>query len=155
MVIRGTFKTDPISALLLPPPVSIGRDATVGAALQAVQRHAKGYVLIVENEKPVGIMSEREVLMKIVARDVKYDSNVASFASPNPYTLRETDRIGEAVQLMSDTSADNIPIIDKAGRALAVLRTVDIIHFLAEVFPEQALNLPPRPDQVHAKPEGA
>ena len=155
MVIRGTFRTDPISALRLPIPVSIARDASVGAALAAVQRHRRGYVLIVEDGRPVGIMSELEVLMKIVARDVKYDSNVAAFASPIPYTLTASDRIGEAILLMTDTGADNIPIVDRAGKAVAVIRTFDIIHFLAEAFPEHALNLPPRSDQIHARPEGA
>jgi CBS domain-containing protein len=155
LVIRGTFQTDPISALLLPPPVSIAKDASVGAALAAVQQHRMGYVLVVDDGRPVGIMSEVEVLMKIVARDVKYDSNVAAFASPIPYTLTASDRIGDAIQLMTDTGADNIPIVDKAGKAVAVLRTFDLIHFLAEAFPEHALNLPPRPDQIHARPEGA
>ena len=49
-MVEEIFQTDPISALGLPPPVSIGRDATVGAALAAVQRARQGYVLIVDAE---------------------------------------------------------------------------------------------------------
>jgi hypothetical protein len=49
---------------------------------------------------------------------------------------------------------DNIPIVDSEGKATAVLRAVDVIHFLAEAFPEQLLNLPPRPHQTLRKPEG-
>ena len=45
-------------------------------------------------------------------------------------------------------------LTDANGRATAVLRTLDVVHFLAEAFPEQLLNLPPRPHQVMAKPEG-
>jgi CBS domain-containing protein len=153
-IVRGTFETDPISALGLPPPVSIGIGATVGAALAAIQEHGKGYVLIVEAGKPRGIMSEREVLMKIVTRDVKYDSDVAGFASTIPVTLMDSERIARAVKLMVAEGIDNIPIIDKEGRATAVLRTLDVIHFLAQAFPEQLLNLPPRPNQTMPKPEG-
>ena len=81
-LVEDIFQTDPISALGLPSPVSIGRDASVGAALEAVQRHGMGYVLIVEPDgRPAGIMSEREVLMKIVARDVKYDAGVDKYMS--------------------------------------------------------------------------
>ena len=69
-MVEETFQTDPISALGLPPPVCIGHDASVGEALAAVQRHRQGYVLIVDQGRPVGLLSEREVLMKIVARDV-------------------------------------------------------------------------------------
>jgi predicted transcriptional regulator len=153
-IVRGTFETDPISALGLPSPVSVGTDATVGAALEAVQRQGSGYVLIVEDGRPRGIMTEREVLMNIVARDVRYNSNVLDFASPIPVTLTDTEKIARAVKLMVAEGIDNIPIVDVNGRATAVLRTLDVIHFLAEAFPEQLLNLPPRPHQTMPKPEG-
>lgn len=153
-IVRGTFETDPISALGLPAPVSIGTDASVGAALAAVQGQGKGYVLVVEAGKPRGIMTEREVLMKIVARDVKYDSNVMDFVSNISVTLTERETIARAVKLMIAEGVENIPIVDADGKATAVLRTLDVIHFLAEAFPEQLLNLPPRPHQTMSKPEG-
>ena len=152
--IRGTFETDPISALGLPAPVSIGTDATVGAALAAVQKHAKGYVLILEDGRPRAIMSEREVLMKIVARDVKYEGNVMEFASKIGMTLTEKETIARAIKIMIAEGVENIPIVDSRGKATAVLRTLDVIHFLAEAFPEQLLNLPPRPHQTLPKAEG-
>jgi hypothetical protein len=36
-----------------------------------------------------------------------------------------------------------------------VVRQVDIIKYLAESFPEEFLNLPPRPHQRMKEPEGA
>ncbi len=149
------FQTDPISSLGLPPPVSIGRDASVGAALAAVQTRGMGYVLVVDDGKPVGMMSEREVLMRIVARDVKYEQNVDTFMTHAPETLTSRDPIARAIQMLNEMGERNIPIVDDAGRAVAVLRTVDIIHFLAEAFPAQVLNLPPRPHQLIPEPEGA
>jgi CBS domain-containing protein len=153
-LVKGTFETDPISALGLPSPVSIGTDATVGAALAAVQKQGRGYVLVVEDGKPRGIISEHEVLMKIVARDVKYDSNVMDFISPVPHTLTMSESIANAVRLMLEDNVDNVPVVDANGQAAGVLRTLDIIHFLAEAFPEQTLNLPPDPKQLMPKPEG-
>ena len=155
IVVEDIFQTDPISALGLPPPVSVGRDASVGTALKAVQTHGMGYVLVVEEGRPVGIMSEREVLMRIVARDVKYEQNVDTFMTHRPETLTSKDPIAKAVQMMNELGERNIPIVDDAGMAVAVLRTLDIIHFLAEAFPAQVLNLPPRPHQMIPEPEGA
>ncbi len=155
-MVEEIFQTDPISALGLPPPVSIGRDATVGSALRALQREGQGYVLVVDPEgRPVGIMSEREVLMRVVSRDVKYDENVDKYLAHGLETLTLREPIGRAVQLLTEGGERNIPIVDAAGHATAVLRTLDIIHFLAEAFPAQVLNLPPRPHQLIAEPEGA
>jgi CBS domain-containing protein len=152
--VKGTFETDPISALGLPPPVSIATDATVGAALAAVQKQGRGYVLIVEGGRPRGIMSERDVLMKIAARDVKYDTNVMEFASRIPVTLTAREKIARAIKVMIAEGIEQVPVVDASGKATAVLRTLDVIHFLAEAFPEQLLNLPPRPHQILPKPEG-
>ena len=154
-MVEEIFQTDPISSLGLPSPVSIGRDASVGAALAAVQQHGQGYVLIVENGKPVGIMSEREVLMRIVARDVKYAENVDKYMSHAPETLTSKEPIATAIRMMNEGGERNIPIVDGSGRAVAVLRTVDIIRFLSEAFPAQLMNLPPRPHQMIADSEGA
>lgn len=154
-MVEEIFQTDPISALGLPPPVCIGRTSSVGEALAAVQKHGVGYVLIVEDGRPVGLMSEREVLMKIVARDVKYDETVDTYMSHNPETLTLKDPIALAIQMMNEGGERNIPIVDDTGKAVAVLRTLDIIHFLAEAFPAQVMNLPPRPHQLIPEPEGA
>ena len=71
-----------------------------------------------------------------------------------PVTLNDSQTIARAVKMMIAEGIENIPIVDSDGRATAVLRTLDIIHFLAQAFPEQVLNLPPRPHQTFAKPEG-
>jgi CBS domain-containing protein len=152
-LVRGTFQTDPIRALGLPSPVSIGKSATVGEALAAVQDQGQGYVLVVDDGRPVGIMSEREVVTRIVARDVKYDANVMEFVSPVPQTLSPRDPIARAIDLMK-SGVENIPIVDASGKAVSCLRQLDIIRFLAEALPEQVLNLPPRPHQAMPRPEG-
>jgi CBS-domain-containing membrane protein len=38
----------------------------------------------------------------------------------------------------------NIPLVDDAGNLVGVVRQNDIIRYLAESFPEELLNLPPR-----------
>jgi predicted transcriptional regulator len=152
--VKGTFETDPISALALPAPVAIGVDATIGAALAAVQNQAQGYVLIVEGGRPRAIMSERDVLMKIVARDIKYETNVMEVASRIGVTLTDRETIARAIKIMIADGAEYIPIVGNDGRATAVLRAVDVMHFLAEAFPREILNLPPRPNQTLPRPEG-
>lgn len=155
-MVDDIFQTDPISALGLPPPVSIDRSASVGEALEAVKKHGMGYVLVVEADgRPAGMMSEREVLMRIVARDVRYEEGVEAFMSRTVDALTEKDPIARAVSMMQTSGELNIPIVNETGRATAVLRTIDIIHFLAEAFPAQVLNLPPRPHQPILEPEGA
>ena len=41
----------------------------------------------------------------------------------------------------------NVPLVDDDGRLVGVVRQTDILKYLAESFPEELLNLPPRPHQ--------
>lgn len=154
-MVETILRTDPISSLGLPPPVAIGRDATVGDALSAVQKHGQGYVLIVDGGRPAGLMSETEVLMRVVARHVNFNDPVSDYMTHDPPVLAAKDRVALAIRLMDERRTPAIPIVDEHGVAVAVLRTGDIIHFLAEAFPAHILNLPPRPHQMIPEPEGA
>jgi len=120
-----------------------------------VQQQGAGCVLVSKNNHPVGIMTERDVLMKMVARDVDYDEPVDTFMTPDPLTMTPDDTIGEAISLMNREGFRNVPIIDPAsGEAIALFRIPDVIDYLAEAYPEKVLNLPPT-HQLLATPEGA
>ncbi len=148
--------SDKIVGLKLPRPICVPSGSSVRQVIETVQRHLTGAVLVCEENRPVGIMTERDVLMKVVARDVNYDEPVDKFMTANPRTLTPDRTIGEAIALMNDEGFRNIPIIDAStGEALALFRVQDVIDHLAESFPEHVLNLPPSPHQEMKTPEGA
>ncbi|MCH8815479.1 MAG: CBS domain-containing protein [Chloroflexi bacterium] len=100
-------------------------------------------------------MTERDVLLKIVARDVDYKEPVDNFMTKDPATLPKRATLGEAVRLMNDRDFRHIPIVDEStGEAVAIFSIRYVIDYLAESFPEQVLNLPPRPHQKMITPEG-
>jgi len=147
---------DKIVTLKLPSPLCVPSGSSVREVIDTVQRHQTGAVLVCEDKRPIGIMTERDVLMKIVARDVKYDEPVDKYMTPEPRTLTADHTIGEAITLMNGAGFRNVPIVDgQTGEARALCRVRDIIHHLAESFPEHLLNLPPRPDQEMKTAEGA
>lgn len=72
-----------------------------------------------------------------------------------PRTLRLEQTVRDAIELMETGRYRNIPIVDANGRLAGVVRQQDILRFLAESFPEELLNLPPRPHQRMEESEGA
>jgi hypothetical protein len=45
-------------------------------------------------------------------------------------------------------------VVDDDGLLVGVVRPQDVLRYLAEAFPEELLNLPPRPHQQMEQPEG-
>jgi CBS domain-containing protein len=63
--------------------------------------------------------------------------------TPNPEALAPGTRIAYAVQTMSVAGFRTIPLIDAERRPVGVVTVSDIIRWLAHLFPEAVLNLPP------------
>jgi len=154
--VNSDLLSDKIRALKLPRPLTVESGTSVREVIRKVQQHGAGYVLVTSANRLVGIMTERDVLMKVVARDVDYDEAVDLFMTRDPRTMTPDDNIGEAISLMNRAGFRNIPIIDpESGAAIALFRIQDVIDYLAEAYPEKVLNLPPMPHQLLATPEGA
>jgi CBS domain-containing protein len=147
--------TDRISTLPLTPPVTVQSGTSVGRAVEEIQKRNVGCVLVYEAGQMIGIITERDMLLKVVARDVDYGTRkIDDFMTRDPVTLSPDNSIGDAATLMTERHFRHIPVIAADGTATGIVSIKDIIQLLAESFPEQVLNLPPRPHQRMETPEG-
>lgn len=145
---------DRIATLPLTPPVTVQSGSNVGALLEEVQRKNVGCVLVCEAGRTVGIITERDVLLKIVARNVPESAAVDEYMTRDPETLTPEHSIGDAVNLMIERNFRHIPVVDADGTAHGIVSVKDVINLIAESFPEKVLNLPPRPHQKMESPDG-
>ena len=72
----------------------------------------------------------------------------------DPRTLRQDQSVGDALELMQSGRYRNVPVVDDDRHLVGVVRQVDLLKYLAESFPEELLNLPPRPHQRMEQAEG-
>jgi CBS domain-containing protein len=143
-----------ISTLALTPPVTVDSGSSVGGLVDQVQKQRVGCVLVCKDGRLVGIITERDMLLKVVARDVNYSEPVDKFMTPDPVTLSPDHTIGDAANLMNERRFRHIPVVGGDGQATGIVSIKDIISIVAESFPEHVLNLPPRPHQKMETPEG-
>jgi CBS-domain-containing membrane protein len=71
-----------------------------------------------------------------------------------PHHLHLDERVRDAIDLMQTGRYRNLPLLDDEDHLIGVVRPQDILKYLAEAFPEELLNLPPRPHQLMGKAEG-
>ncbi|HET8786227.1 MAG TPA: CBS domain-containing protein, partial [Candidatus Limnocylindrales bacterium] len=102
-----------------------------------------------------GVLTERDIFAHLVGADVDLAQPVDDFLVDHPFTLNLDEPIRHAIDLMQTGRYRNVPLIDADGLLVGVVRPVDVLKYLAEAFPEELLNLPPRPHQLMDAPEGA
>ena len=138
-------------------PVTVPPGTSLTESVRAIQRSGTGDSVFVcdADGRLVGVLTERDIFGTIVAGRVDLSQSVESLMTSEPRTLDLDQTIRDAIELMQTGRYRNVPVVDESGHLVGVVRQVDIIKYLAESFPEELLNLPPRPHQRMEEPEGA
>ena len=138
-------------------PVTVLPGTSLADCVRAIQRTGTGDSVFVcdAGGTLVGVLTERDVFGKIVGGSVDLSRPFETLMTSDPHTLDLDQTILDAILLMQTGRYRNVPVVDEAGQLVGVVRQSDIIKYLAESFPEELLNLPPRPHQRMKQPEGA
>lgn len=138
----------PGSALCVAP------ERTVHDVMVLLRDHDRGAALICENERLIGIFTERDAL-RAMAEGADLNVPVRTRMSANPQTLTSTDTVGRAIAKMSHGGYRRLPIVDEQGKPLCVIKSSGILHYLVEHFPTVIYNLPPKPHHSLPDRDGA
>jgi CBS domain-containing protein len=143
--IRGAFLNDTIAALEPAEPICLRGTARVAEAIARMLERRQAGVLIVDDAgRLTGIFTERDVLTRVAgaARDAARTA-LHEVMTPSPEALSVTDRIAYAVHSMSVAGYRTVPLVDADRRPVGVVTVSDVIRWLAHLYPEAVLNLPP------------
>jgi CBS domain-containing protein len=138
-------------------PVTVAPGTSLADCVRAIQRSGTGDSVFVvgPDGRLTGVLTERDVFARLVGGDIDLAQPVETLMTSQPRTLDLEQTIRDAIELMQTGRYRNVPVIDEAGRLVGVVRQSDLLKYLAESFPEELLNLPPRPHQRLRAPEGA
>ena len=140
-------------------PVTVAPGTALRDCIAAIQRTGTGDSVFVKDGdgRLVGVLTERDIFARLVGRDVApvdLDQPVERLMTTDPRHLHLNETVREALGLMQTGRYRNVPLLDEQDHLVGVVRPQDILRYLAEAFPEELLNLPPRPHQQMEKPEG-
>jgi CBS domain-containing protein len=138
--------TQPISDLKLRLPVLVRRDLSTREAVRRMVRGRVGCVLIHEDDRLIGIFTERDVLTKVVGKGIDADKTpVGDVMTPDPEALSPDMGISYALNRMSIGGFRHVPLVDEKGRPVGVVAMRNIVDYIVDLFPHDILNLPPEP----------
>jgi CBS domain-containing protein len=137
-------------------PVTVPPATPLAECIRAIQRTGTGDSVFVCDAagRLLGVLTERDIFGRIVGGRVDLTQPVERLMTTDPRTLDLDDTIRDAIVLMQTGRYRNVPLVDASGYLVGVVRQADIIKYLAESFPEELLNLPPRLHQRMKAPEG-
>lgn len=99
-------------------------------AAELMKRHDVGSVPVVdsrEDPKLIGIVTDRDIVVKVVAEGGDLHRAVVRDAmTANPSFVREGDDVQRAVDLMSERQVRRMPVVDEEGRLTGIIAQADV-----------------------------
>lgn len=147
--IGGALFDDTLAVLGPPEPVIVRETMSVQDAVTAMLAKRQAGVLVVDGAgRLIGIFTERDVLMRVVGPGLDAARTpLGRVMTRNPEALQLRNRVAHALHSMAVAGYRTVPVVDAAGRPIGVVTASDINRWLAGLFPEAVLNLPPG-DQI-------
>ena len=152
---RIDLRNEKVRAVAQQESITVAPDATLDQALAKMRSGGGEALLIVDQGGLVGILTERDVLNRILGRGIDGSRPVRDFMSAEPRTLSADATLLDAMTAMESGHYRNLPLLSESGKVVGMLRQQDLLEYVAEAFPQEILNLPPRPHQMMEAPEGA
>ncbi len=120
---------------------SVTPETMVIDALRLMAEKNIGAVMVVENDKLVGIFSERDYARKVVLKDKASDSTaIREIMTGNVYSVTPTQTIDDCMQLMTDKNFRHLPVMDN-GKLLGVISLGDLVRYVIEEQKHTIKNL--------------
>jgi CBS domain-containing protein len=82
---------------------------------------------------PVGIVTERDIVIEVIAKELPIDKvTVGDLMCRELVLAREDDDLLDAIQLMRRKGVRRLPVVDKSGVLVGILTADDLIELIAE-----------------------
>jgi CBS domain-containing protein len=116
-----------VQELMTRNPCSIDADKSVAYAAKMLRDEDVGLAPIVEGDRLVGTVTDRDIAIRVVAEGKDPESTkVKDIASINLVTVDPQEDLDEALKLMAKHQVRRLPVIEAGGRLVGLVAQADI-----------------------------
>lgn len=106
--------------------VTADKSTTIQESAEKMRKSKVGCVIVTENSKPVGIVTERDFVTKVAAEGRPLFTEISEVMSSPLITIDQEDTIWEASEMMKEKAIHKLPVIEDE-KVLGIITTTDIV----------------------------
>lgn len=107
-------------------PVSIGCDASLSAAAQLMDTASVGCLVVTDEDRPVGMLTDRDIAVRAVARHLGSDARVDSVMSADVITADASADLRSLMEVFRSHAIRRVPVMDD-GNLVGVISLDDLM----------------------------
>jgi CBS domain-containing protein len=108
--------------------VTVTPNATVKKAAQLMNKHEIGCVIVVNKQKPVGIVTERDMINRVINKSINpEETRVSTIMSQSLIDASPNMCAGDAAKLMLERNIKKLPVVEN-GHLVGLVSLTDLIR---------------------------
>lgn len=107
-------------------PQTATRQMTLREAAALMRDGDMGAVPVVDEGRLVGIVTDRDIVVRCVAEGKGADTPLEEAMSAEVFSVTPEDFAFEAVRLMGDKQVRRVPVVDNDGKLIGIISMADI-----------------------------
>ncbi|MBI4698149.1 MAG: CBS domain-containing protein [Nitrospirae bacterium] len=115
-------------------------NASLRNLMELMNRNQKGVVVILEDEKPAGILTERDIV-ELLHKGINLDERADKYARKSLISTKGDRTIGYALNLTIENNIRRVVVTDESGNFLGVITQQDLLKHLEEDFYRSTIKI--------------
>ena len=120
-----------VNDLMTKRTLTIGLENTISEAAQLMSQKEVGDLIVVDHEMPVGIVTERDFVRRILAKGRPYDTKVSDVMTKPLITISPNASLKEAARKMVKHRIRRLPVL-KSHKLVGILVVSDFARHLGK-----------------------
>ena len=113
--------------------VTVHPAATVEAAANRMAMENVGALVVVEDHKPVGIVTDRDLVVRALAKRLPpHQTEVRTVMTPQPICVTEDAPLEDAMERIKFYRIRRLVVLNKVQEVVGIITLDDILELLAE-----------------------
>lgn len=107
-------------------------------AIKLMQENKIGSALVIDDKVHLkGIITERDILMKVAAKNISLNDSVTNYMTKNPTTIKMNESVFIALSVMSKGGFRHMPVVNFEGRPVGIISIKDIMAYFTNHLHER------------------
>lgn len=114
-----------VCEVMTPMPVQVPPATSVGDVAKLMRERDAGSVLVVDATGVVGLVTHRDLVVRVLANDHGPDTQVGTAATARPLCVGASEDVDSVVELMRAHAVSRVPVLEK-GVAVGIVSLGDL-----------------------------
>jgi len=124
----------PVKEIMTRDVCTVRREDSLLSASKRMIEFGVGSVVVVEDGKPIGIVTEKDILYKVVARNMlPSDVKVGDIMSTPLITINPNTSVREASDIMKKRGIRRLPVVNSNGDLVGIVTDNDILSVVIDL----------------------